>query len=231
VVALASAAAVAIENARLHLRVREMALLEDRERIARDLHDTVIQQLFATGMSLQATAQRTTDPRTADRIQGAVDCLDGIIRDIRAAVFALNTTALDDGGIRGALRDIVAQMLESSELSVELHVDGPVETAIDEDVRQHVIATVREGLSNVNRHAKADRVDIYLNAGSELVLRIVDDGVGIDAQPRGHKGGLSNLKARAESLGGRMTLSQPATGGTALEWRVPWGRRGGAGSQ
>ena len=216
----ASQVNIALEYGRTRCELERLAVVEDQERIARDLHDTVIQQLFATGMSLQATAQRTPDCRTAERIQLAVDSLDTVIRDIRSAVFALHSTVCAPGGIRAALRDIAAQMLESSNLTVKMDFDGPVDTAISTAVQEHIIATVREALSNANRHANASRIDVILHVGSDVVLRVIDDGVGVapDNKPRG---GLLNLKARAQRLGGTMVLRCPPTGGTELEWRVP----------
>jgi signal transduction histidine kinase len=115
-------------------------------------------------------------------------------------------------------------MLESSSLMVKMDFDGPVDTAISTDVQQHLVATVREALSNTNRHAKASRVDVMLHVGSDVVLRVIDDGVGIPVDKKAH-GGLLNLGARAHRLGGTMVLCRPPAGGTELEWRVPHRRQ------
>jgi signal transduction histidine kinase len=223
----ASHVSMALEYGRARDDLERLAVVEDQERIARDLHDTVIQQLFATGLSLQATAQRASDSRTAERIQQAVDSLDTIIRDIRSAVFALRSKTSGGSDIRSTVRDIATQIFESSDVKVDLHFDGPVDTAIDDDVEQHVTATVREALSNVNRHARASRVDVFLTVASDLVIRVVDDGIGVAVGGR-RSSGLLNLRKRAESLGGTMVLATPAAGGTALEWRVPWDEPGRA---
>lgn len=216
----ASQVNMALEYGRTRNELERLAVVEDQERIARDLHDTVIQQLFATGMSLQATAQRTRDTRAVVRIQQAVDSLDSIIRDIRSAVFALQSSGRAPEGVRAALRDVVAQMLESSDLTVILDFDGPVDTAIGAEVQQHLVATLREALSNANRHAGASRIDVVLHVGSEVVLRVSDDGVGV-APDQKARGGLLNLAARAQRLGGNMVLHCPPAGGAELEWRVP----------
>jgi signal transduction histidine kinase len=226
-VTLASAAAVAIENARLHARIQELALVDDRERIARDLHDTVIQRLFATGLSLQGTARLVrTDPDLAvERVETAVDDLDLTVKHIRSAIFGLESSRR--GGPR-QVRDAVLSLTReaSGALGFEPTVmfDGVVETGITEEVARELSATLREALSNVARHAKATRVDVSVVVDHEVLLRVVDDGVGppYAATHRGH--GLRNMAARAERLEGRLELRPGPSSGTVLEWRVP--RRG-----
>lgn len=216
----ASQVSVALEYGRARTELQRLAVVEDQERIARDLHDTVIQQIFATGMSLQATAHRMSDAAAAERVQQAVDMLDRIIRDIRSAVFALGSPVRNNGGMRATISALASQMFEPSGVTPRLHFDGPVDTAIRPDAEEHVVATLREALSNVIRHARASRVDVFVHVGSEIVLRVADDGVGVGdhGAPRS---GLLNLRARAEALGGEMLLTAPPTGGTTLEWRVP----------
>ena len=216
----ASQVSVVLEYGRARAEIERLAVVEDQERIARDLHDTVIQQLFATGMSLQATAHRMVDAPAAQRVQQSVDVLDHVIRDIRAAVFALGSPVRRKGGMRATVQELAAQLSEASGLRPELHFDGPIDTAIGPGAEQHVLATLREALSNVNRHASASRVDVFLQVGPDIVVRVVDNGIGLD--PRGIPGnGLANLKARAEALGGTMSTAGEPGGGTALEWRVP----------
>ncbi len=216
----AAQVSVALEYGRARAELERLAVVEDQERIARDLHDTVIQQLFATGMSLQATAHRLTDAAASERLQQAVDMLDTVIHDIRAAVFALGSPNRRNGGMRATVRDLASQMFGTSGLTLKLHLDGPIDTIIGPDTQQHVLATLREAMSNVARHAHASRVDVFLRVGPDIVVRVVDDGVGIDARrPQGS--GLANLRARAQGLGGEFEVTAPTTGGTTLEWRVP----------
>lgn len=210
---------IALEYGRARTELERLARLDDQERIARDLHDTVIQQLFATGMSLQATAQRIKDPALSDRVQQAIDTLDTTIRDIRSTVFALRAPA-HGGTLRHSLLALAEQLQEPHEFKTHMTFDGPVDTALDGDQEAHLIATLQEALSNVARHARARRVDVLLQVGVEVILRVADDGVGIGGRPL-RMSGLKNLRARAQDLGGTMTVSTPPAGGTVLEWRVP----------
>jgi signal transduction histidine kinase len=220
VVALASAAGVAIENARLHARVQELALLHDRERIARDLHDTVIQRLFATGLSLQGAARLVVRPEVAERIQHAVEDLDDTVRHIRTVIFGLEAA----GAVTGLRQQIMALTTEASaSLGFEPRVvfDGPVDATVDKTIAPDVIATLREALSNVARHAAATRVDIELTAGQDVTLVVRDDGRGFTGSSDGPGHGLRNMRGRAEKLGGHFEVTPGEQGGTKLEWRVP----------
>lgn len=224
IVGLAAAAGVAIENARLHTRVQAFALVEDRERIARDLHDTVIQRLFATGLSLQGTARlvRTDADAAATRIEAAVDDLDLTVKHIRSAIFKLESSRVSPGG---GLRDRVLALSREATgaLGFEPHCffDGLVESGIDDDLAVELLATLREALSNVARHARATRVAVEVVVADQVVLRVIDDGIGppsVDA-PRRH--GLKNMEARAARHGGRFELRAGPSAGTVLEWQVP----------
>ncbi len=223
-VALAAAAAVAIENARLHVRVRDLALLEDRERIGMDLHDTVIQQIFATGMSLQATSRLTTDPEVAARIQMAVDELDGTIRQIRSSIFALSASTRSAGpSLRSRVLQVAAESARVLASDPRVQFVGPVDTAVTEAVADEVVVSLREMLSNVARHSEASEVDVQVTAGSgELTVRVTDNGVGMstpqDLAP-GH--GLHNLATRARRLGGSFHVGRGAESGTVASWSVP----------
>jgi signal transduction histidine kinase len=220
-VALATAAGVSIENARLHSRVRELAVLDDRERIARDLHDTVIQRLFATGMALQGATRLAERPEVLSRVQHAIEDLDETIRDIRSTIFALSTRSERDQGLRVDVLALTREAEGSLGFTPHVHLDGPIDTATSDGLAEHLLATLREALSNVARHAKATRVDVYLDAsGTDLELRVVDDGIGIaESAPTGR--GLTNMAARARSLTGICRVAAGASGGTILEWRVP----------
>jgi len=220
VIALASAAGVAIENARLHQLVAEMALLEDRERIARDLHDTVIQRLFATGLRLQSVARLARPPEVAERIMQAVDDLDVTVKHIRTAIFGLEASRRAAGGLRHRILSLTSEA--AGALGFEPHVlfDGPVDT-VGEDIGTQLLAVLREALTNVARHAGASRVDVEVVTKGDVVLRVNDDGRGLPAEVRAGGRGMHNMAARASSLGGAMVVKPGPSGGSALEWRVP----------
>jgi signal transduction histidine kinase len=224
VVGLAAAAGIAIENARLHAKVHELALLEDRERIGRDLHDTVIQRLFATGMSLQGTARLVRgDPDEAlARIEGAVDDLDVTVKHIRTAIFDLERTRPTSEGLRSRALSIAREAAGSIGFEPRVLLEGPLDTAVDDSLATEVLATLREALSNVARHANAARVDVTVAAEDGRVrLAVADDGVGppADHAPRGN--GLANMVSRAERLGGTCRLEANPSGGSVLSWDAP----------
>jgi signal transduction histidine kinase len=223
VVGLAAAAAVAIENARLHTRLYEIGVVEDRERIARDLHDTVIQRLFATGLSLQGTSRIIgTDPNTASqRVEAAIDELDETVKQIRTAIFDLDTPIAGTDGLRGKLLEIVRGAVTTLGFEPRILLDGPLDTAVSDQVGTELLATMREALTNVARHAQATHVDVGVVVGDGgLTLTVNDDGRGLEGQTgAGH--GLSNMARRAEKLGGDFELEARRPHGTQLTWRVP----------
>jgi signal transduction histidine kinase len=214
----AAQAALAFERA-LAQEEREMfAILEDRERIARDLHDVVIQRLFATGMQLQTVARLTPRPEVQERINAAVDGLDATIRDIRSAIFELRTPMT--AALRTEIREIVAASAEQLGFRPSLELVGPLDSAVPTEVRADVLAVLREALSNVVRHAGATAVDVLVQArGGTITLRVADNGRGIPPQAR--RSGLNNLAARAERLGGTMEVRDNVPRGTVLEWSAP----------
>ena len=224
VVGLAAAAGVAIESARLNARIHELALVEDRERIARDLHDTVIQRLFATGLSLQGTlamVRRSPDGAEA-RIEQAVDDLDLTVRHIRSAIFALESTRATREGLRDRVLTLTRESAGALGFEPTVLFAGPVDGALDTEHQPEALATLREALSNVGKHAHATRVDVEVTAtDDELVLRVIDDGVGIAGPSPTSGHGLKNLAARAERLGGRFAVQAGLPTGTVLQWQVP----------
>jgi signal transduction histidine kinase len=225
--ALASAAGIAIENARLHERVQEVAVLEDRDRIARDLHDDVIQRLFAIGLSLQGVTRLPAAAGVVERVQRAVDDLDGTIRQIRSSIFELAATS-DGRGLRAEVLALVHELQPVVGFDVPVSFAGSVDTAISGEIVEHLLFTVREALTNVGRHASASRASVTVSAtGGVCALEITDDGRGIGAVPvhASHDGGrgLANMRRRAEKLGGELELEEPPGGGTTLVWRVPIG--------
>jgi signal transduction histidine kinase len=224
VIGLAAAAGIAIENARLHSKVQEMALVEDRERIGRDLHDTVIQRLFATGMSLQGTARLVRgDPDQAlTRIEGAIDELDLTVKHIRTAIFGLERTRPTSEGLRSRVLAIAREAAGPTGFEPRVLLEGPLDTAVEDARAAELLATLREALSNVARHAHASRVDVTVTAeDGQLRLLVADDGIGppADDAPRGH--GLANMAQRASRLGGSCRLSISDTGGTLVTWEAP----------
>jgi PAS domain S-box-containing protein len=211
------------ERVRSEERLREaaqtMRLLEDRERIARDLHDLVIQRLFAAGMALQATRGMTDDADVVKRIDDAVDQLDETIREIRTVIFELQSEQSRPPGLRRDLLDIVAEERSALGFEPRVRFDGPVD-ALSDELCEHLRATPREALSNVARHAAASSAEISLTVDERASLRVDDDGVGIPAEPSsGH--GLANMRQRAERLGGWFRADPRPGGGTTLEWVVP----------
>jgi signal transduction histidine kinase len=222
VVGLAAAAGVAIENARLHAKIHALALVEDRERIARDLHDTVIQRLFATGMSLQSTVRLvTTDPAAAiARIGSAVDDLDVTIKEIRTAIFDLEQSKAGREGLRARVLAVAREAAAPLGFEPRVLLDGPIDTGVDARVGDELVATLREALSNVARHARATRVDVEVEVSGDVSLKVSDDGVGPPANDQPAGNGLRNMGERAAMLGGTLELRPGAAGGTVLEWRA-----------
>jgi signal transduction histidine kinase len=219
VVALAAAAGVAVENARLHRQIHEFAVIEDRDRIARDLHDTVIQRLFATAMSMQAIA-RATDVDTGTRILAAVDELDETIREIRGTIFALQQPSATS--IHGDLQLLMSEVTPALGFRPRLVVEGPIDTVVPRAVGDHLLACAREALTNVARHARASRAEVLVVVGADLALRVTDDGIGPGGvAAAGHGHGTRNLARRAEELGGVLEIASGRTGGTVVDWRVP----------
>ena len=220
VVALAAAAGVAIENARLHLKVQELALLEDRERIARDLHDTVIQRLFATGLRLQGAARLVQRPEVAERISQAVDDLDLTVRHIRTAIFGLEASRRAVGGLRQRVLSLVSEA--AGPLGFDPHVlfDGPLD-AVPDHIATELLVVLREALANAARHARATSVEVEVEADGDVVLRVVDNGRGLPDERRAGGRGMANMEARAAGLGGTMHAKRGPESGTSVEWRVP----------
>jgi signal transduction histidine kinase len=214
----AGQAAVALDREAARVDREELLVLSDRERIARDLHDVVIQRLFATGLRLQTAATMVTRPEVASRINQAVDDLDATIRDIRGAIFELRSPATDS--VRAQIRALVDRTAQPLGFRPVLRIDGPIDSVVSRELAGDLTAVLGEALSNVIRHAGADRVEVSITAGGDqLSLIVADDGRG-GAHERS---GLANLRQRAEKHGGTFTLETPQGEGTRLEWVVPLG--------
>lgn len=217
---LAAAAAVTIENARLHRALQERTLLDDRERIAHQLHDLVIQRLLGIGMVLQATIPLVDRREAADRLHRMVDELDDAVRDIRSAVFRLDTHRSPGRSLRLEVVELAADAGRGLGFDPVVQLEGPIDTAVTEEVGEHVLAVLREALSNVARHADATGVEVRLSAGSELELEILDDGSGLRPDRRSGSG-LRNMARRAADLGGRCEVGPGSRRGTRVRWVVP----------
>jgi signal transduction histidine kinase len=223
VVGLAAAAGVAIENTRLHERVQEVTVLEDRERIARDLHDAVIQRLFATGLLLQGAVRLVKVPEVAERIQQAVDDLDVTVRHIRSVIFELQPVTASDQSVRRDLLAVATEETRALGFEPVVRFDGPVDSVVDDKLGEDLVNVLREALSNVARHAKATRVEVDVTAANgQVELSVTDNGVGIGESPPSGGRGLRNMRERAERLGGTVTIAGALSGqGTHVTWRAP----------
>lgn len=221
-VGLAAAAGVAIENARLHAQVAEYATIEDRERIARDLHDTVIQRLFAIGMSLQSTLRLVPEPAVA-RLQTAIDDLDATVREVRAAIFELHTARLPGRSVRQELITLGAESARALGYEPTIRFDGPIDTAVDDDVADELFAVLREALTNVAKHAHAASAQVAVEVRDGwLTARVVDDGEGFGPGTDTHAGrGVENMTSRAVRLGGSLAIRAAAPTGSEVVWTVP----------
>ena len=217
--ALAGLATLSLTLGRARDDQQRLLLAEDRERIARDLHDLVIQRLFASGMRLEALLRLTTDRNVIERVDRTVEELDATIRDIRSTIFALESPMNVTSGLRSELMDLADEAADGLGFAPVVRFDGPVDTTVPEGTRPHVLAVVREALSNAARHAKASRVEVELVVGDDIRLTVQDNGVGLGVL--GRQSGLVNLRQRAEQLGGKMDVMSLPQGGTRLEWRVP----------
>jgi signal transduction histidine kinase len=221
VLALAVAAGIAIENARLHGLVRDRALTEDRDRIARDLHDSVIQRLFAIGLSLQGTARLVERPEAVMRIGEAIDKIDDTIRQLRKAIFDIELT-INKEGLHPKILDLVHELRPVLGIHPQLSFSGPVDTVVTGMLAEEVLAVLREALTNVGKHARASQVVITVAVGDEVRLVVADDGQGMSAGSSAGLG-LRNMRQRAERLGGKVELGTSREGGTRLTWHVPIG--------
>jgi len=222
VTTFAAQAGIGIELAEHRRDAQRLALFEDRDRIARDLHDLVIQRLFATGMSLQGATALMGDSEAAHRVEQAVDALDETIKDIRAAIFSLQSRdEAEPARLRTRILGVVEEMTDSLGFAPALRMAGPLDSRVPGAIADQVLAALREALANVAKHARASRVDVAVEAGPDLVLTVRDNGVGLGRTTR--RSGLANLTERATESGGTLRVAAAARGGTELEWRVPLG--------
>jgi two-component system, NarL family, sensor histidine kinase DevS len=202
-----------------HARTR-LEVLDDRDRIARELHDSVIQRLFAAGLHLQASSDR---PDTTERITAVVDEIDEVIREIRGVIFTLHRPAQLDSGLEAALRAIISESARLLGHRPTLRLGG-ILTTIPMDLRTELLAVLRELLSNVAKHAQATKTEVSLDVGAHsLTLVVTDDGIGMAPRDPLDNGGLGlrNIRERATRLGGEAQFLNGETRGTEVRWIVP----------
>jgi two-component system, NarL family, sensor histidine kinase DevS len=196
-----------------------VAVFEDRDRIARDLHDLVIQRLYATGMSLQGSISMISSADLAQRVSGAVDALDETIKEIRSTIFALQSRhEAKPPTLRARILDVVDDAAAMLGFPPALELDGRLDE-VPGDVGEHLLGALREALSNAARHSGATKVEVQVLAGTHLSLVVRDNGSGIKDTAR--RSGLANLEQRAGGLGGSLRIESAAGGGTELHWQVP----------
>jgi signal transduction histidine kinase len=229
--ALGIAAGQVIDKARLHQRLRQLTLVEEHERIARNLHDTVIQQLFAAGLRLQGLTATSDDPNVSERVSEVVDTLDETIRQIRTTVFGISTRHIDGpDGLRREILDLTDEAGGRLGLDVRVDIQGPIDTALSDEIAEHLVFSLREALTNVIRHASASRADVRVSVDhSSVVLRVADDGIGVGEATSDGGRGLANLRERAKLLGGDCRLEPGPGGGAELIWcaKLPHASTGG----
>jgi signal transduction histidine kinase len=225
---LASQAGVAVENARLTAEIRErsedLAVLEERDRIAKELHDGVIQSIYSVGLSLQgATSLARRDPdTTVKRLEEAIRTLDDVVRDVRSYIFALQPRSVEEKGLRAGIQELAKDLEVNTLAEVSVLLDAAGIDAIDDEDQADVIQMVREILSNVARHAVASEVSVTCALGDgEVMIRFEDNGVGFDPTTvvRGH--GLNNIQDRVTKLGGRLEISPRDPKGTTHVLYIP----------
>jgi signal transduction histidine kinase len=213
-------AALAVAFARAQADRQRLAVFEERDRIARDLHDLVIQRLFAIGLGLEGLSRLSTDPLVAERVTGFSRDLDRTIREIRNSIFSLQEPAEAQGSLRSELLRVALDASGMLGFEPRIGFDGPLDAAVPNVVRTDLVATLREALSNVARHAAAHAVAAEVTVdreGKHLILTVSDDGIGIPAAPS-RRSGLANLAERAARWGGICTARAGPSGGTVLEW-------------
>ena len=236
----AGQAVLALELAEARRDAERVLVFEDRDRIARDLHDSVIQRLFAAGMKLDSISRVIRDPEIEARIHNVVDDLDVTIRDIRSTIYSLQTIQREDPiGLRARIVGLAEQLASILGFNPVVRIDGPLDALVPDGMVDDVIAVVRESLSNVAKHAKATRVALEITATDEaLALTVLDDGVGFAVKesadgPPMRRSGLANLEARALRHGGVFEFDAERESSdewsTAIRWRVPLTRTGNVG--
>jgi signal transduction histidine kinase len=217
---LAKAAGIAIQNGRLHDQVRTLSVLDDRDRIARDLHDRVIQRIFAVGLTLQGVARMPDPTQATSRIDRVVDELDATIAEIRSTIFELGENSVP-GGLRQSIMQLCDEMATTLGARPELSFHGPIDNTIANPTADHILAVIREALTNAGKYANASVYRVILRVEDGIVLEVADNGDGFDPADITTGLGLANLRNRAEMLKGDFRVVTRAGEGTRLVWTVP----------
>jgi signal transduction histidine kinase len=212
-----AAIALMLASGREHARL--LTLVAERERIAHDLHDHVIQRLFAAGMDLQGTVARTRSPEVADRLNRTLDDLQTIIEEIRTTIFQLKSPADIAGGFRSRIQQVVSDLTQNRDIATTVRMHGPM-TAVGAELAEHAEAVTAEAVSNAVRHSGASRLTVEVNVADMFTVDIVDNGCGVPADNT-RRSGLSNMAYRAEQVGGRCEISNHPEGGTRVHWTAP----------
>ncbi|HWJ10347.1 MAG TPA: GAF domain-containing protein [Nocardioides sp.] len=218
VAAYAEQAALTLQLAEAREDQRRLGIFEDRDRIGRDLHDLVIQRLFAVGLGLQGTTRMVEKPEVAARLEQAVDDLDATIKDIRRAIFGLSSLETA-GDVQAEVTRLVQRAASTLKFRPSLRFEGPVRTLISSELAPDLLAVLAEGLSNASRHAEASAIEVVLEAGEHIVLTVRDDGRGMAESVV--ESGLANIRTRAEKRGGSLVVESAPGEGTTLTWDVP----------
>lgn len=221
-------AGVALELAEARRDSERIVVLEERDRIAKDLHDVVIQRLFASAMTLMSTVRLISSTEAGERVQSTIDELDSTIREIRSTIFDLQHPPSRRDT---SLREQILRLAENTAHSLGCHpgvsLDGPIDASVPDEVGEQLLAVLGEGLTNVARHARATEVHVSVTVEERsatgrpttLILTVTDNGVGLPEE--GRRSGLRNLEQRARALGGEFSAGRGEDGGTVLVWRVP----------
>jgi signal transduction histidine kinase len=226
---LAAQAGVAIQNANLleeiSARSEELAVLEERDRISKELHDGVIQSIYSVGLALQgAMGLMARDPEASRaRVDDAIGTLDNVVRDVRSYIFALQPKTVEERGLKAAIEELAREVEVNALANVTVQLSDTALRMIPEESKGHVIQIVREILSNVARHAQAIEVQVAcaVREGESVILTIEDDGVGFDPETVERGQGLTNIHERAERLGGHMTITPRSPRGTVHTLSFP----------
>jgi signal transduction histidine kinase len=218
--AFASHVSLALELLRIHRQREQEAVFGDRDRIARDLHDLVIQRLFAAGLSIQSLRKYTPDAEALNRISAVTTELDATIRELRDTIYSLRSVPQVTPTFTSTVFSLVADAFDGHDLDPVLQLSGPLDAAVDDERADHVRAVLLEGLSNALRHAEAHAITVTLRArGEHLELRITDDGRGFENPSR--SSGLANMKRRAELCDGSLSITSTSGGGTDVRLEIP----------
>ena len=214
----ADQAALALRRVADQTARRELEVLADRDRIARDLHDHVIQRLFAIGLAMHGTQRRARPSAVADRLTDHVDQLHQVIQDIRTAIFDLQTDGADTAGLRSALNETITELTADAPLRTTVRMSGPLDV-VPAALAEHAVAVVSEAVSNAVRHAHAGELVVTVSVDDDFTIDVTDNGVGIPATVA--RSGLHNLHQRALRVGGSCDVSRTGGGGTRLVWSAP----------